>query len=55
MSYQFLIAIMTYLPFLPLHSYKIISCVFDYFLAGMTAWTVYKFLRGGGIKKRKPL
>ena len=33
MLYQFLIAIMTYLPIKPLYQYKILSGIFDYLLA----------------------
>lgn len=43
MFYQFLIAIMTYLPIKPLYAYKILSCVFDYLLAGAAAWFAYSF------------
>ena len=32
--YQFLIALMTYLPIEPLSAYKSLSCLFDYLLAG---------------------
>ncbi len=39
--YQFLIAIMTYIPIKPLYAYKILSCIFDYFLAGAIAYLVH--------------
>lgn len=38
--YQFLIACMTYIPIKPLYSYKILSCLFDYLLAWITACLV---------------
>ena len=43
MLYQFLIAVMTYLPIKPLYAYKILSCVFDYLLALVAAWLIYDF------------
>lgn len=43
MLYQFVIAVMTYLPIKPLYAYKILSCIFDYLLAGAAAWFVYSF------------
>lgn len=43
MLYQFLIAVMTYLPIKPLYAYKILSCVCDYLLALAAAWSVYNF------------
>lgn len=43
MLYQFLIAVMTYLPINPLYAYKILSCVFDYMLALAAAWIIYDF------------
>ena len=49
MPYQFMIAIMTCSPFIPLHAYKILSCIFDYCLAAGAAWAVYKY-SGGGYK-----
>lgn len=49
MPYQFMIAIMTCSPFIPLHAYKILSCIFDYCLAAGAAWAVYKY-SGGGIR-----
>lgn len=36
--YQFLIALMTYLPIPALFCYKILSCIFDYLLAGAAAY-----------------
>lgn len=41
--YQELIAIFTYLPFKPLYSYKMLSCIFDYLLAILMAIIVYEF------------
>ena len=35
--YQFLIACLTYIPIEPLYSFKILSCLFDYLLAWITA------------------
>lgn len=37
MPYQFLIGVMTYLPFQPLYMYKFLSCVFDFGLAFISA------------------
>lgn len=42
MLYQFLIAVMTYLPVKPLHAYKILSAIFDYCLAAGVAALVYE-------------
>ncbi|MCI8691692.1 MAG: DUF2029 domain-containing protein [Lachnospiraceae bacterium] len=39
--YQFLIVVMTYLPLNPLSAYKLLSCIFDYLLAGAMGWLVY--------------
>lgn len=39
--YQFLIALMTYLPVKPLYAYKILSIGFDYLLAGACAYLTY--------------
>ena len=44
MLYQFLIAIMTYIPIQPLYAYKALSCVFDYLLAGAVGYLVYKLV-----------
>ena len=44
MLYQFLIAIMTYIPIQPLYAYKVLSCVFDYLLAGAVGYLVYKLV-----------
>jgi len=41
MLYQFLVALLTYLPINPLTGYKVLSCVFDYGLAGAMAALVY--------------
>ncbi|MCR5416512.1 MAG: hypothetical protein K6E79_06940 [Pseudobutyrivibrio sp.] len=40
-TYQFLIALMTHIPIEPLYAYKILSCIFDYLLAGAVAYLVY--------------
>lgn len=45
MLYQFLIALMTYLPIKSLYVYKILSCIFDYLLAMVIAYLVH--LLGG--------
>lgn len=39
--YQFVIAIMTYLPIQPLYAYKIFSCLFDYLLAFAVGYIIY--------------
>lgn len=39
--YQFLIYLLTMLPIDPLHAYKLLSCLFDYLLAGVCAVVVY--------------
>ena len=39
--YQFLIYLLTMLPIDPLHAYKLLSCLFDYLLAGACAVVVY--------------
>lgn len=39
--YQFLIALLTYIPINPLHGYKMLSCLFDYLLAGGAAYLVW--------------
>lgn len=41
MFYQFLIALMTYLPLSSLYSYKILSCIFDFGLAVSVALLTY--------------
>lgn len=48
MLYQFLIAVMTYIPIKPLYAYKILSGIFDYFLAAVVAVMVY-----GGTKDHR--
>lgn len=55
MLYQFLIAVMTYLPIKPLYAYKILSCVFDYLLALAAAWLTYDFSKEEfiSLEKRK--
>ncbi len=35
-----MIALMTYLPIEPLYAYKLLSCLFDYILAGAAAWVL---------------
>ena len=40
--YQFLIWVMTKLSLSPLLAYKSLSCIFDYFLAGISAMLVYR-------------
>lgn len=42
MLYQFLIAVMTYLPIKPLYQYKILSGIFDYLLALGVGFMSYK-------------
>lgn len=42
MLYQFLIAVMTYLPIKPLYQYKILSGIFDYLLALSVGFMSYK-------------
>ncbi len=49
-TYQFLIAIMTYIPINPLYAYKILSCIFDYLMAGAVAYIVYDIVND---KKRE--
>jgi len=49
--YQFLIAIMTYIPVNPLYGYKILSCIFDYLMAGAVAYLVYDM----AVNKKKEL
>lgn len=41
MLYQFLIAVMTYIPMKPLYQYKILSIIFDYLLAGAAGSMIY--------------
>lgn len=41
MLYQFVIALLTYLPIKPLYAYKLISCIFDYALAATVAYITY--------------
>lgn len=45
MLYQFLIAVFTYLPIKPLYAYKLLSCIFDYFLAAVMGMFVFSFSR----------
>ncbi len=40
-TYQFFIALFTYLPINSLYCYKIFSCIFDYLLAGAIAYLIY--------------
>ena len=42
MLYQFLIAVMTYLPIEPLYAYKLLSVIFDYLMAVGVAILVYE-------------
>lgn len=44
--YQFLIALMTYLPIKALYAYKILSCIFDFALAAVVAYFVYDITDG---------
>jgi len=46
MLYQFLVAIMTYIPIEPLYQYKALSCLFDFVLAVFSALIVYHVLGG---------
>lgn len=39
--YQFLIAVMTYIPVKALYAYKILSIIFDFILSGMIGYEVY--------------
>lgn len=41
MLYQFLIAVMTYLPVKPLYQYKLLSGIFDYLLAATVGYVTY--------------
>lgn len=41
MLYQFLIAVMTYLPIKPLYQYKLLSGIFDYLLAATVGYVTY--------------
>ncbi|MCR5416511.1 MAG: hypothetical protein K6E79_06935 [Pseudobutyrivibrio sp.] len=50
-TYQFLIALMTYIPIKPLYAYKILSCIFDYLLAGAIAYLVYDIVEDHRIPK----
>ena len=40
--YQFLIALMTYIPIKPLYAYKVLSCIFDYLLALSVGYLIYE-------------
>lgn len=42
MFYQFILAILTYIPLKPIYAIKLSSCIFDYLLAGATAAIVYE-------------
>lgn len=46
MLYQFLVAVMTYIPIPPLYQYKILSCIFDYVLAVSSSLIVYRVITG---------
>ncbi|MBE5912949.1 MAG: DUF2029 domain-containing protein [Pseudobutyrivibrio ruminis] len=50
-TYQLLIALMTYLPIEPLYAYKILSCIFDYLLAGAVAYLVYDIVDNNKLEK----
>ncbi|MBE6025155.1 MAG: DUF2029 domain-containing protein [Cellulosilyticum sp.] len=50
-TYQLLIALMTYLPIEPLYAYKILSCIFDYLLAGAVAYLVYDIVENNKLEK----
>lgn len=50
-AYQFLIALMTYIPIHPLHAYKIVSIIFDYLLAFAVGACVYKISLGDRLFK----
>ena len=43
--YQFLIAVMTYLPINPLTAYKGLSCIFDFLLAGLVGSIIYNLTK----------
>lgn len=43
MLYQFLIALFTYLPIEPLSAYKLLSCIFDFLLAGAMGLFIYDY------------
>ena len=43
--YQFFIALFTYLPLEPLLNYKILSCIFDIFLAGAGGLLIWKITK----------
>lgn len=47
MLYQFLVAVMTYIPIHPLYQYKILSCIFDYVLAAFSAQIVCHIIKNG--------
>lgn len=49
--YQFLIALMTYIPINPLYAYKILSCIFDFLLAAGVGYMVYDLSSDGRGKK----
>ncbi len=49
--YQFVIAMMTYIPIEPLYAYKIFSCIFDYLLAAAVAYLVYDIANDKKIEK----
>lgn len=51
--YQFLIALMTYIPIKPLYAYKVLSCIFDYLLALSVGYLIYEVTMEG--KKWKAL
>ena len=42
MFYQFILAILTYIPLKPIYAIKLSSCVFDYLLAGAVSAIVFE-------------
>ena len=50
MLYQFLIAVMTYLPIKPLYQYKILSGIFDYLLAAGVGYITYDLTNRNTLK-----
>lgn len=45
--YQFMIALMTYIPMKPLYAYKALSCLFDYLLAFSVGYLIYELTTEG--------
>ncbi len=46
LAYQTLIALLTYVPLEPLYAYKLLSCLFDYALAGAAGWIAWQLAPG---------